>query len=217
MLRTYLIQKYVDVTEVEEIVGHSPFVYLRGMFFYSLLLFLVYIGYVLWHQHAPELLLTKWIAGVVGLVLFVCWVISFLNLYLDCLLLSKTTLTVFLWDGLLEYRTEVLDWSKINVVSHRKNSLWDNLFGKGDLVIQLGNSVDFAFNDVGHPKKYAAKLLLFKKNYEEEQKIKIEKDLEGDQRNFEVLVDALGEVMKEYLEKNGEKYEAGYEKEEEEE
>lgn len=201
MLRTYLIQKYVDMTEVEEIVGHSPFVYIRGMVLYSFLLFLVYIGYVIWHQHSPELLFIKWIAGVVGLLLFIRWVISFLNLYLDCLLLSKTTLTVFLWDGLLEYRTEILDWSKINVVSHRQNSFWDKVFGKGDLIIQLDNSVDFSFNDVKHPKKYATKLLLFKKNYEEDQKIKIEKDLEGDQRNFDVLVDALGEIMKEYLDK----------------
>jgi hypothetical protein len=189
------------MTEVEEIVGHSPFVYIRGMVLYSFLLFLVYIGYVIWHQHSPELLFIKWIAGVVGLLLFIRWVISFLNLYLDCLLLSKTTLTVFLWDGLLEYRTEILDWSKINVVSHRQNSFWDKVFGKGDLIIQLDNSVDFSFNDVKHPKKYATKLLLFKKNYEEDQKIKIEKDLEGDQRNFDVLVDALGEIMKEYLDK----------------
>jgi hypothetical protein len=201
MLRTYLIQKYVDVTEVEQIVGHSSFVYIRGMILYSLLLFLVYIGYVLWHQHAPGLLFTKWIAGVIGLVLFVRWVISFLNLYLDCLLLSKATLTIFLWDGLLEYRTEMLDWSKINVVSHRQNSFWDKVCGKGDLIIQLDNSTDFSFNDVHHPKKYATKLLLFKKNYEDAQNMKIEKDLKGDQRNFEVLVDALGEVMKEYLDK----------------
>ncbi|MDR2189692.1 MAG: hypothetical protein LBP53_00365 [Candidatus Peribacteria bacterium] len=74
---------------------------------------------------------------MLGLTIFVGWVISFLNLYLDCLLLSKSTLTIFLWDGLLEYRTEVLDWSKINVVSYRQNSLWDRVFGKGDLVIQL--------------------------------------------------------------------------------
>jgi hypothetical protein len=94
----------------------------------------------------------------------------------------------------------MLDWSKINVVSHRQNSFWDRLSGKGDIIIQLGN-VDFSFNDVAHPKKYVSKLLLFKKKYEDEQKIQIEKDLEGDQRNFEVLVDALGEVMKEYLER----------------
>jgi len=45
-------------------------------------------------------------------------------------------------------------------------------------------------------------LILYKKKYEDEQKIKLEKDLEGDQRNFDVLVDTLGEIMKEYLEKD---------------
>jgi hypothetical protein len=62
MLRTYLIQKYVETKEVEEIVGHSPFVYLRGMLFYGLLLFLVYVGYAIWHQYAPETLYIKWMA-----------------------------------------------------------------------------------------------------------------------------------------------------------
>jgi hypothetical protein len=173
---------------------------------YCLLLFVIYVGYAIWHQYAPYLLYSKWIAGVAGLFLFARWVISFLNLYLDCLLLSKDTLTVFLWDGLLEYRTEVLDWSKINSISHRQNSLWDRLFGKGDVVIQLGSSVDFSFNDVSSPKKCVSKLLLFKKKYEEEQKIMIEKDLEGDQKHFEVLVDALGEVIREYMEEKGERY-----------
>jgi hypothetical protein len=167
---------------------------------YCLLLFVVYVGYAVWHYYQPELLYSKWIIGVVGLVLFVCWVISFLNLYLDCLLLSPSTLTVFLWDGVLEYRTEVLDWSKITAISYYQNSLRDRIFGKGDLVIQLGSSVDFHFNDVTSPKKTVAKLLLFKKKYEDEQKVKIEKDLEGDQRSFEVIMGALGEVVREYME-----------------
>jgi len=136
MLRRYLIQKYVDIKDVEEILGHSPFVYLRGVVLYSILLFLIYVGYAVWHQYTPALYV-KWVAGVAGLLLFVRRVLSFLNLYLDCLLLSKETLTVFLWDGLLEYRTEVLDWSKINVVSHRQNSFWDRICNKGDIVIQL--------------------------------------------------------------------------------
>jgi hypothetical protein len=167
---------------------------------YCLLLFVVYVGYAIWHQQAPDLLYSKWIAGVVGLFLFARRVISFLNLYLDCLLLSKDTLTVFLWDGLLEYRTEVLDWSKINAISHNQNSFWDRVFGKGDVVIQLGSNVDFSFNDVASPKKCVSKLLLFKKKYEEEQKMQIEKDLEGDSRNFDVVMDALGEVIREYME-----------------
>lgn len=140
---------------------------------------------------------------MVGLLLFARRVISFLNLYLDCLLLSKDTLTVFLWDGLLEYRTEVLDRSKINAISHNQNSLRDRVLGKGDIQIQLGSSVGFSFNDVAFPKKSVARLLLFKKKYEDEQKVKIEQDLEGDQRNFEVIMSALGEVVREYLEENG--------------
>ena len=136
MFRKYLIQRYVDLKNVEEILGHNSVIYLRGALLYGILLFVIYIGYAVWHQYSQELYIT-WIAGIAGLALFISWVISFLNLYLDCLLLSKQSLTIFLWDGLLEYRTEVLDWSKINVVSHRQNSFWDKLFGKGDIIIQL--------------------------------------------------------------------------------
>jgi hypothetical protein len=64
----------------------------------------------------------------------------------------------------------------------------------------LGN-IEFTFNDVSLPKKQVASLILYKKKYEDEQKIKLEKDLEGDQRNFDVLVDTLGEIMREYLDK----------------
>ena len=203
MLRKYLIQKYVDVEKVEELLGHSPFTYLRGVLLYSVLLFLIYVGYAIWHQYVPELYVKR-IIGVMGLLAFARWIVSFLNLYLDCFLLSKDALTVFLWDGILEYRTEVLDWSKINVISHRQDSARDRILSKGDIVIQLGN-IDFTFNDVAHPKKVTAKLLLFKKHYEDEQKLQIEKDLEGDQRKFDILVDALGEVIKEYLDqKQGE-------------
>jgi len=162
------------------------------------------VGYAVWHYYSPDLFYIKWVAGVLGLLLFSRRVISFLNLYLDCLLLSKSTLTIFLRDGLLEYRTEVLDWSKINAISYNQNSLRDRIFGKGDVVIQLGSSVNFHFNDVASPKKAVAKLLLFKKKYEDQQKTKIEQDLEGDQRNFEVIMNALGEVVREYLEEKAE-------------
>lgn len=214
MLRKYLIQHYVDLKDVEELLGHSSFVYLRGVVWYSVLLFLVYVGYAIWHQYSPDLLYIKRIAGVVGLAMFAFWVISFLNLYLDCLLLSKTSLTVFLRDGILEYRTEVLDRSKINVISYKQDSLWDRIFWKGDIVIQVGN-VDFSFNDIYYPKKYVSKLMLCKKQYEEYQKTKIEEDLAGDQKNFEVIMDALGEVVREYMEDNPHKINNTYADEDE--
>lgn len=93
--------------------------------------------------------------------------IGFLNLYLDCLLISKDSLTVFLRDWILEYKTEIIDRWKISVISHHQNSLWDKIFGKWDLLIQMWNDIDFSFHDVAHPKKSASKLILNKKQFEE--------------------------------------------------
>ena len=105
----------------------------------------------------------------------------------------------------MEYKTEIIDRSKILVISHRQNSVWDKLCGKWDLLIQMWNDIDFSFNDVAHPKKSASKLILYKKNYDEYKKKKIEEDLAWDQRQFDILVDALGEVIRDYMDtKNNE-------------
>ena len=211
MLRHYLLGRYVDLKDVEDILGHSPFIYLRGVLVYSALLFVVYVAYAISQQY-PEyqnVPYIKRIAWILWLFIFFKWLLGFLNLYLDCILISKDALTVFLRDGVLEYKTEVIDRWKISVISHKQNSLRDKLFGKWDLLIQMGNEIDFAFNDVSHPRKSASKLTLNKKNYEELKKKKIEQDLEGDQRQFDILVDALWEVIRDYMETKGneEKYE----------
>lgn len=73
----------------------------------------------------------------------------------------------------------------------------------------MWNEINFAFNDVSHPKKAASKLSLTKKNYEELKKKKIEEDLQWDQRQFDILVDALWEVIRDYMDTKGneERYE----------
>jgi hypothetical protein len=128
---------------------------------------------------------------------------------LDCILISKDALTVFLRDWILEYKTEVIDRSKILVISHRQNSLRDKLCWKWDLLIQMWNDIDFSFSDISHPRKSASKLTLNKKNHDEAKKKKIEEDLQWDQRQFDILVDALWEVIRDYMEtkNNEEKYE----------
>ena len=207
MLRHYLLGRYIDLKDTEEILSHSPFIYIRGVLVYSALLFLVYIIYAVSQQY-PEyqnVPYVKRIAGVLWLFIFFKRLLWFLNLYLDCILISKEALTIFLRDWLLEYKTEIIDRSKILVISHRQNSFRDKICGKWDLLIQMWNDINFSFNDVSHPKKSATKLTLNKKNYEEAKKKKIEQDLEWYQRQFDILVDALWEVIREYMEnKNNE-------------
>ena len=207
MLRKYLLGRYVDLKDVEDILGHSPFIYLRGVLIYSVLIFVVYIIYAISQQYPQYqgVPYVKRIAWIVWLLIFFKRLLWFLNLYLDCILISKDSLTVFLWDWILEYKTEIIDWSKILVISHRQNSLRDKLCGKWDLLIQMWNDIDFSFNDISHPRKSATKLTLNKKNHDESQKKKIEQDLEWDQRQFDILVDALWEVIRDYMEtKNNE-------------
>ena len=207
MLRKYLLGRYVDLKDVEEILGHSPFIYLRGLLIYSTLLFFVYVIYAISQQYPQyhNVPYVKRIAWILWLFIFFKWLLWFLNLYLDCILISKDSLTVFLRDWILEYKTEVIDRSKISVISHHQNSLRDKLFWKWDLLIQMWNDIDFSFNDVAHPKKSASKLILQKKEFEEIKKKKIEEDLAWDQRQFDILVDALWEVIRDYMDnKNNE-------------
>ena len=211
MLRHYLLGRYVDLKDVEDILGHSPFIYLRGVLVYSVLLFFVYVAYAISQQY-PEyqnVPYVKRIAGILWLFIFFKWLLGFLNLYLDCILISKDALTVFLRDWILEYKTEVIDRSKILVISHRQNSLRDKLCWKWDLLIQMWNDIDFSFSDISHPRKSASKLTLNKRNHDEAKKKKIEQDLQWDQRQFDILVDALWEVIRDYMEtkNNEEKYE----------
>lgn len=207
MLRQYLLGRYIDLKDVEDILSHSSFIYLRGVLVYSVLIFAVYVIYAIFQQYPQYQWVpyVKRIAGIVWLFIFFRWLLGFLNLYLDCILISKESLTVFLRDGILEYKTEIIDWSKILVISHRQDSFWDKICGKWDLLIQMWNDIDFSFSDIAHPKKSASKLTLNKKQYEEMKKKKIEEDLAWDQRQFDILVDALWEVIREYMEnKNSE-------------
>ena len=90
---------------------------------------------------------------MIGLALFAKLTIDFLNSYLDCLILSKDSLTLFLWEGLLEYKTEVFSRNKITTISRSQNGISDKLFAKGDLLIKLEFDTEFPFTDIDAPKK----------------------------------------------------------------
>ena len=61
---------------------------------------------------------------------------------------------------------------------------------------------EFPFADVSNPKKQVSKLISLKEQFMERQKQVIEKDLHADDQRFNVLVEAMSEVVKDYLDKN---------------
>ena len=55
-----------------------------------------------------------------------------------------------------------------------------------------------------NPKKQVAKLIMLKEQFSTRQKQVIEKDLADDNQRFNVRVEAMSEVVKEYMEKSRE-------------
>lgn len=200
MLRSVLIKKYVNTSDIKWIIGHSPIVHLKEAFVMIVLLFLLYVVYAVLNHYSPAEY-RKWIAGGIGLLLCIKWILDFLNLYLDCLILTDEYAILFLREGWLEYKTEFFGWDKISTISSSQNGLRNKLRSVGDIVIKLEFNTEFPFTDVLHPKKQVSKLMMLKENFLTSKKYTIEKDLEEDNQRFNVLVEAMSEVVKEYMEK----------------
>lgn len=201
MLRNAVIKKYVNAKDIQRIIGHSSTLYLKRSILTIVLLFVVFVIFTLLNHTSPA---TYWkrIFGGIWLILFAKRTIDFLDAYLDCLILTKDSVILFLREGLLEYKTEVFSRNKITTISRNQNWLWDKLFGKGDLLIKLEFDTEFPFADISAPKKQAGKLTVLKESFLTKQKQTIEKDLSDDNERFNVLVEAMSEVVKEYMEKN---------------
>lgn len=73
------------------------------------------------------------------------------------------------------------------------------MFSKWDILIKLEFDTEFPFNDVANPKKQVRKLMMMKEDFLSRQKQQVEKDLSEDNDRFNVLVEAMSEVVKEYL------------------
>jgi hypothetical protein len=146
-----------------------------------------------------------WVFVVLGLLLLIKHTIDFLNFYLDCLVLSPAGMTLFMWEGIFEYKTDFFERHTIETVSHTQNSFRDKLFDKGDLNITINHAISFPFENVPNPKKMA-KLI---QQTQEKHGLRLEHEDEDEEvapaADYSVLMEALGEVVQEYVQKKKQK------------
>ncbi|HKL44464.1 MAG TPA: hypothetical protein VJ892_04240 [Candidatus Absconditabacterales bacterium] len=198
MIRRSVIKKNINTSQIHHVIGHNGSVFLKIFFKYliillsSLLIFLLLKNYIQW-EYLP------WIFVGIGLILFTKFCIDFFNIYLDALVMTDAGVVLYLWEGLLEYRTETFDRDRIETISHNQDGIWDKMFLRGDITIRLEHGIEFPFENITKPKKQASKILqlkdrfLLNKDYQE--------DTVSDNKKFDVLVEALGEVVKDYIDK----------------
>lgn len=144
---------------------------------------------------------TKRVFAGVWLLLCGKFLLDFFDLYLDWLALTSTGVVVFLREGLTEFKTEIYDRDKIASISYTQNSIRDKLFSKGDLMIRLEHEIEFPFEQVSYPKKQMNRLLKYKAKYGDLHQTRADEDKSQEEQKFSFLVEALWEVVKEYLDK----------------
>ncbi len=200
MLRKYLIRTYLSGNSPDYIIGHSSSMFIRPTLLIILLIFVLYVVFsLLEHYVASPVLL--WVFVWLGMILLIKHTIDFLNFYLDCLVLSPAGITLFMREGVFEYKTDFFEWQTIETVAHTQDSFWDKVFSKGDLSITINHAITFPFENVPNPKKMAKIIQQTKEKHSMRIESSNETIGQSNTADYSVLMEALGEVVQEYVQK----------------
>lgn len=192
------MKKYVHVEDIFHVIWHNASVFImltvRTLIFLLVLyvLFIVLDKYIIWQY-------LSWSFGILGIGFFVKYIIDFLNIYLDWLILSAGGVTMFMREWLFDYKTDFFERNKIETVSHNQNSFRDKLFSKGDLVIKLEHDVEYPFENINSPQKQVDKILKLKIQFST--KPPLDKATVINDEKMSIIAEALSEVVKEYMDK----------------
>lgn len=208
MLREQIIKKYVTVDQVLYVIWHNWSIFLRSLIRILFFLLVLWWIYFFLDKYLVRNLL-PWIFALIGVGFFIKYIIDFFNDYLDTLLLSKEGITLFTWDGILRYKTDFFSRNMIETVSYVHNSIRDKIFSKWDIMIKLEHEIEYPFENVSRPQKQMAKILKYKEQYATFQASKKE-EIEINDAKISILAEALGEVVKEYLDKKESEKEDDY-------
>jgi len=112
---------------------------------------------------------------------------------------------LFMREGIFEYKTDFFERSTIETVMHTQDSFWDKVFGKGDISVTINHAITFSFDNVPDPRKKARLI----QQGQEKHGIRIEHDQDPNPSHpdYSVLMEALGEVVQEYVQKKKNKSE----------
>ena len=117
--------------------------------------------------------------------------------------MTDTWITLYLREWLLEYKTDHFDWSTIETISFNQKWFRDKLFKKWDITITLDHGIEYPFEDISNPKKQVDKILQLKWRFS----IPVaEENPELESKKFDILVEALWEVVKDYMDKDNNSY-----------
>lgn len=204
MIRKAIIKRNINTSEeIHHVVGHNGSVFFEILFKYFCYLAVVVIVFLLLNRYLTRPYLRRVFAGI-WLIFFLKFCIDFCDIYLDCLVMTDSWITLYMWEWLLEYKTEHFDWDSVETISFNQKWIRDTLFKKWDITITLEHWIQYPFENISRPKKQADIILQLKNRFSTNNTEPEDPELES--QKFDVLVEALWEVVKDYIDKDKSSY-----------
>jgi hypothetical protein len=202
-MRNYILQQYTTITNSTIVRWHNGSVHTRSFFEWFVSVFLVWIIYTISMRMIPSWEATiKLISWIIWMIFYIRFIIWFLNKYLDAFVINPDGVILFEREWLLRYKLQQFDRDSIESISHSQNSLIDRLIGKWDIQIIIERGSVIIFEDIGSPHSVSQILQNYKKQYSWPIIHKQPMIVWESSEKFEILVETLWEVIKEYMGKH---------------
>lgn len=205
-MRNYILRQYTTLTPNSIVLWHHGSCH-TGIFFQTLIGWtILLLLYTLWIYSFPNWIqIIKRIIGVIGILIYSRFVLEFLNKYLDALVITAQGIIIFEWDGFLHYSLQQFDRDSIESITHSQDSIGDKLIGKWSIIVTIDHGAIFSFDNISSPSRIADTLRQYKQKHGAIRPHHHDEDEEPwwvYNEKFEILVETLGEVIKDYMGKH---------------
>jgi len=194
-IKINILKKIAGIDEdIKYIISHHILTYFWLMimsFIGIIILFFLYKLIAVFDE-----LLARNIIWILGLGLYIYFVLNFLDIYLDAVMITDRSIVIYKWYWLFKTTADVISLHAIESVYANQNWLIDTLFNKWDIIFRRAWHENL-FDNVYNPQDAANKINYMLSTIEEKE---VEK--EEEEWDFQMFVEAMAEVIKEYKSKN---------------
>lgn len=183
---------------IKYIIWHDIFSYMKMLIKYFFFIVIILFSYRFINDYfVVDLSFVFW---SIGLLIYWMYIVSFLDIYLDSVVLTDKWIYIYVRDWFLDQNTEYISWNSIQSVYDEQNWILDLVFNKWNIKIKRQDEI-YIFNNVDKPWDVTNKIISIKddiltKNAQEEQE-----EEEENPNNFDTLVETLWEVISQHVSK----------------
>ena len=202
-MRDYILKHYLKRSPKSVIVWHHGSIHLRNFFLSLVFSALLWVFYSLLHHFFPLSQAVVWVSALGALIIYLRFLFTFFDLYLDAVVIDDSGVSLFLWNKVFNYSVQYCHRDHIEDIRQSQETFADKFFQRGDITLTLNNGTILHFSHIAHPKKVATLLRNQKIKFESPRNALSGGEVEGPSwEKFTILVETLGEVIKDYMDRD---------------